>query len=368
MAAIDQVPVHVPAVSEAEQSDVISNISCKPWTETRPPRRLLAIRLQALGDVVIALPYLQGLRNSISFDARFDFLTRKEVEDIPKNMDLFDHVYSIGGARNPKRQLLSAGLLLPKLIVQRYDIIIDLQNNNLSRIVRKALRPRAWSAFDRFSPRSAGERNRLTIEAVGLGSNQLDSRLRLRSSFPAMAILKKLGLTDTDRLVVLNPAGAFATRNWEMHKYVLFARQWLLRWPDTKFLVLGTSSIAQKAVFLESELGEHIINLVGRTTPSEAFSILQRVTLVLSEDSGLMHMAWVSGTPVLALFGSTRSDWSSPLGPNSVVLDSSDLPCGNCMQATCRRGDVLCLRRRSPEEVFSRAVSLLEKAKWPRPG
>jgi heptosyltransferase II len=336
-------------------------ISCKPWTERNPPRRILAIRLQALGDVVITLPYLQCLRNSISFDARLDLLTRKEVEDIPKNIDLFDRVYSIGGARSFKRQLLSTYLLLPQLLLQRYDIVIDLQNSILSRIVRRTLRPRAWSAFDRFSPRSAGERNRLTIEAVGLANNQLDTRLRLRPSFPATAILRNKGLTDTDRLVVLNPAGAFATRNWDMHKYVLFARQWLQRWPDTKFLVLGTSFIAEKAVFLERELGEHLVNLVGQTTPSEVFSLLQRVTLVLSEDSGLMHMAWVSGTPVLALFGSTRSDWSRPLGPHSLVLDSSDLPCGDCMQSTCRRGDVFCLSRRSPEEVFARAVSLLDK-------
>src|SRR5215472_3584598 len=333
-------------------------ISCKPWTERDPPRRILAIRMQALGDVVITLPYLKYLRNSLPRDLRLDFLTRKEVEDIPKNIDLFDHVFSIGGARRFKRQFLSTCLLLPKLLMQRYDVVIDLQNSILSRMVRETLRPTAWSAFDRLSPRSAGERNRLTIEAVGLGNNQLDTRLRLRGSFPR-AVLQSKGLTDTDRLVVLNPAGAFATRNWEIHKYVLFARRWLQRWPDTKFLVLGTTFIAEKAAFLESELKGHLINLVGQTTPSEVFWLLQRVTLVLSEDSGLMHMAWVSGTPVVALFGSSRSDWSRPLGPQSLVLDSSDLPCGNCMQATCRRGDVLCLSRHSPEEVFARAVSLL---------
>ena len=337
------------------------NIDCRPWTEKRAPRRVLAVRLQALGDVVITLPYLQSLRNCLPSDARLDLLTREEVEDIPKNLELFNHVYSIGGARNPQRQLLSTCLLLPKLLMQRYDVIIDLQNSMLSRIVRGTLRPTAWSAFDRFSPRSAGERSRLTIEAIGLGDIRLDSCLRLRRSFPA-TVLKDQGLKDTDQLVVLNPAGAFATRNWEMHKYVLFARQWLQRWPHTRFLVLGTSFIAEKAAFLEGELGEHLINLVGKTTPSEVFALLQRVTLVLSEDSGLMHMAWVSGTPVVALFGSTRSDWSRPLGPRSVFLDSSDLSCGACMQATCRRGDVFCLSRRSPEEVFARAVSLLEQS------
>ena len=189
----------------------------------------------------------------------------------------------------------------------------------------------------------------------------MDTRVRPRHPQRAMSILKSRGLNETDGLVVLNPAGAFVTRNWELHKYACFARQWLQRWPETKFLVLGTSFIAAKAAFLKEELGDHLCNLVGQTTASEVFSLLQRARLVLSEDSGLMHMAWVSGTPVIALFGSTRSDWSRPLGPHSLFLDSSDLPCGNCMQAICSRGDVLCLSRLSPEEVFARAVSLLEK-------
>ena len=337
------------------------NIPCKPWANKNPPRRILAIRLQAMGDVVITLPYLQWLRNALPSGVRLDFLTREETEDIPKSIDLFDRVYSIGGARDFRKQLQSTLLLLPQLFLQRYDVVIDLQNSILSVIVRKALLPKAWSAFDRFSPTSAGERNRLTIEAVGLGHIQMDTRLRPRQPLQAATILANRGMNETEKLVVLNPAGAFATRNWEMHKYVLFARQWLQLWPDTKFLVMGTSFIAEKAVFLENELGHHLCNLVGQTTPSEVFSLVQRASLVLSEDSGLMHMAWVSGTPVVALFGSTRSDWARPLGRHSLFLDSSDLPCGNCMQATCSRGDVLCLSRLSSEEVFSRAVSLLEK-------
>ena len=341
-------------------SDAV-NISCKAWTDTQPPRRILAIRMQALGDVVITLPYLKSLRNCLPARVRLDFLTRKEVADIPRNVGLFDHVYAIGGGRNSRLQLLAALLLLPRLLMQRYDVIIDLQNSSISRIVRRALRPTAWSAFDRFSPLAAGERTRLTVEATGLGRNEADARLGLRQSCPAPPLLRAKGLDHPGRLVVLNPAGAFATRNWEMRNYVLFARQWLQRWPDTKFLVLGTSFIAEKAAFLQRELGERLVNLVGQTTPWEAFALLQGATLVLSEDSGLMHIAWVSGAPVVALFGSTRSDWSRPLGPRSVTLDSSDLPCGDCMQAVCRRGDVFCLARRSPEEVLARAVSLLDE-------
>jgi heptosyltransferase II len=335
------------------------NISAKPWTELKPPKRILAIRLQAMGDVIITLPYLQQLRSSLPVSVKLDLLTRKETADIPKNIFLFDNVYSIGGGRNDKKQLISTFLLLPKLLMQRYDMVLDLQNNLISKIVRKSISPKAWSAFDKFSPIAAGERNRLTIEAVGLGDNHMNTHFRLKAPTSGLTILKNMGWNEPDKLVVLNPAGFFKTRNWNLNNYVQFSRLWLNRFPDTKFLALGTTFIAGKAAFLQQELGDSFINLVGNTTPSEAFAILQHATLVLSEDSGLMHMAWVSGIPTITLFGSTRSDWSRPLGAHSFFLDSSDLPCGNCMQADCRMGDIRCLARITPERILEQALILI---------
>jgi len=337
------------------------NIPAKQWTKKGPPKRILAIRLQAMGDVVITLPYLQALRSSLPAATALDLLTRKEVDPIPRNICLFDKIYSIGGKRNFKRQLISTLLLLPRLLFRRYDVIIDLQNNILSEITRKTIRPDAWSIFDKVSSIAAGERTRLTIEAVGLGRICIDHRFRLKEAGNADIILKNCGWNGTDKLVVLNPAGFFETRNWDIQNYVQFARLWLDQFPDTKFLVLGTSLIAEKATTLKKELGDSLFNLVNQTTALDAFAILQQSSLVLSEDSGLMHMAWVSGIPTMVLFGGTRSDWSRPLGDHSFFLDSSDLPCGNCMQATCRFGDVHCLSRYTPERVFGYALSLHQK-------
>jgi ADP-heptose:LPS heptosyltransferase len=337
------------------------NITARPWTEKSAPKKILAIRLQATGDVVVTLPYLQDLYNSFGSQVQLDFLTRKETEDIPKNILLFNKVYSIGGGRNFKKQLASTFLLLPQLLLQRYDAIIDLQNNIVSKIIRKALLPKAWSAFDRFSPISGAERYRLTIEAVGLGKNKFDGNFRLKYPQKGLRILNNNGHIEKNELVVLNPAGAFETRNWNLNNYVLFAHLWLNAFPQTQFLVIGTSSIASKAAFLKEQLGNRLINLVGLTTLSEAFAILQHVKLIISEDSGLMHMAWISGIPTVALFGATRSDWSRPLGEYTFLFDSSDLPCGNCMQAVCKFGDVHCLTRIAPEQVFNHAFALVQK-------
>lgn len=341
---------------------VTSKIGARPWMGTTPPKKILAIRLQAMGDVAITLPYLNHLRYSLPPSTAVDFLTRKECEDIPKKILLFNRVVSIGGGRNFKKQLLHTLLLVPALIWRRYDVVIDLQNNSLSRLVRKALRPKAWSSFDRFSPRAAGERTALTIEAIGLGKSMIRSDFQFKEHFDPDLILKKNGWDGTSGLIILNPASAFSSRSWPLENYVRFAKLWLEKFPGFQFLVLGISTISSKAGYLKEQLGDRMINIIDQTTPSEAFAILQRATFVLSEDSGLMHMAWTSGIPTLALFGSTRSDWARPLGDHSSFLDSSDLPCGNCMLEICKYGDVHCLTRYGPELVFEKACDLLERA------
>jgi ADP-heptose:LPS heptosyltransferase len=279
-----------------------------------------------MGDLVITLPYLQRLRKTLPANVQIDLLTRKEVEPVPKDLDLFDHVYSIGGGRNWKKQFILTCLLLPKLFLRRYDIVIDLQNNIISKTVRKALLPAAWSEFDRFSPVPAGECTRLTIEAAGLLCNGPGSHFKMKSNHQSLsALLTKTGWEPGNDLVLLNPAGAFENRNWPLENYIQFARLWKKSFPASQFLLLGIEFIAKKADYLKSHLGDTCINLVGKTTPAEAFALVQRLHFALSEDSGLMHMAWVSGVPTLALFGNTTGIRAIPLGKHSYTLATTTL-------------------------------------------
>jgi ADP-heptose:LPS heptosyltransferase len=346
--------------------DVNLNIPSRPWSKSKPPRRILVVRLQAMGDLVITLPYLQQLRKMLPPDSRLDLLTRKEVEAIPRNIYLFDHVYSIGGGRNGKKQILYTYWLLPKLLVQRYDVVIDLQDNIISHIVKRYIMPSAWSIFDRLSPIPAGESTRLTIEAIGLGKCFADSSFRLKNEEVAIELLKANGWDNVSDIAILNPAGAFVTRNWPIENYVGFANLWLEHFPRTQFAIAGVSPISEKAAFLKQRLGNKLIDLVDKTTPVEAFAIIQRTVFVLSEDSGLMHMAWVSGIPTLAMFGATNSRRATPLGDHTLLLNSSDLPCGNCMHETCKYGDTHCLTRYTQEFVFEKAVTLMTRGAKPK--
>lgn len=337
----------------------------KPWKEKILPRRILVIRLQAMGDVVITLPYLQHLRNALPSDTVIDFVTREETKSVADALLLFNDVYAIRGGRNFKWQLLHTLMLLPRLSLRSYDVVIDLQNNVLSRIIRKAVAAKAWTTFDRFSPKAAGERNRITIEAAGLGANKADHSFQLKPLPDVTQLLRKNGWKGDSPLVIINPAGAFENRNWPIENYVRFAELWLAHYPTAQFVIMGIDRVAGKATFLKDSLGDYPINLVNQTTPATAFSIVQRASFVLSEDSGLMHMAWVSGVPTLAMFGSTRSDWSRPLGPHTDFVDSSDLACGNCMLEACYlKGEQhnVCMTRWKPELIFERALKLMRQS------
>jgi ADP-heptose:LPS heptosyltransferase len=185
--------------------------------------RVLAIRLQAMGDVVITLPYLNSLKNRLP-GAELDLLTREETAGIPRSLDLFSRIFAIGGGRSFKRQCLSTALLLPRLLARSYDAVLDLQNSEISRSVTKVLRPERRSLFDRTSPMPAGERTRIAVEAAGLGPVSLDTALPLRNGGRVSNLLRESGWLPEDRLVVLNPAGAFPSRNWPLTSYVRFAR------------------------------------------------------------------------------------------------------------------------------------------------
>ncbi|MFM8913583.1 MAG: glycosyltransferase family 9 protein, partial [Flammeovirgaceae bacterium] len=283
---------------------------------------------------------------------------------LPKHLLLVDRAISIGGGRNGKLQFLFAIAKLPWLLWQRYDVVLDLQNHRISNIVRKLLRPMAWASFDRYSPISAGDRTRATIAAAGLGDVNLATSLTVKlSKLRVEQVLAENGWDGTSALVVLNPAGFFTSRNWPLENYSQFARLWKAAMPATQFLFIGTDRIQAKARAIEREIGKQV-NLVNKTNIAEAFAIVGRAALVLTEDGGLMHMAWVQGVPTLALFGSSRADWSAPLGDWALCLNSADMECGACMLAECKFGDNRCLQRYTPDLVFTHAKKLLPGKIW----
>lgn len=329
-----------------------------PWPGSIPLGRILVIRLHAVGDVAITLPYCASLRRNFP-NAQIDFLTSQQCSGLATGVRTFDTVHILAPAGHRLSRLLTT--LRFSLIVRNhhYDAVIDLQRNWMSRTVRRFSSAAFWGELNRFAPLPAGDRVQQAFVNAGLSLlPQFKTDLREEITERARQVLMKHDWDGHTKLIILNPAGLWVTRNWPLENYVRLGKLWLEK-EKVSFLILGTNRIFRTAEYLESHLGDSLINLAGKTTLEEALGVIQFTSGIVSEDSGLMHMTWVSGIPTLALFGSSRHEWSAPLGSHSECLHSGDLECGACMESSCRFGDTHCLTRYTPEFVLERALELM---------
>lgn len=138
------------------------------------------------------------------------------------------------------------------------------------------------------------------------------------------------------------------------------------RWPEAHFAALARLLGARGcAVWLVGSPKDHAvaeaiaqasagvgINLCGKTDIAEAADLLAAARLVVTNDSGLMHIAAAVGRPVVALYGSSSPRFTPPLGAAAHIL-TLGLDCSPCFQRTCPLGHFKCLNELLPERVFA---------------
>jgi heptosyltransferase-2 len=127
---------------------------------------------------------------------------------------------------------------------------------------------------------------------------------------------------------------------------------WLLGSPNDK---LAASSVLQAA----GEPGRRIVDLTGRTDLGTAIDLMSLASVVVSNDSGLMHAAAAVGVPVVALFGSSSPVYTPPLSP-LAHLARIDIECSPCFKRECPLGHFKCMRELAPGVVYNLARAAVE--------
>ncbi len=127
------------------------------------------------------------------------------------------------------------------------------------------------------------------------------------------------------------------------------------------FVLLGTGADAPAARRVAGKTGARTVDLAGKTDLRMLGAVAERCTLVVSNDSGAMHVAAATGTPVVGLFLSTDPERTGPRGPRHEVVRAA-VACRPCMKGTCPGRDYECLDAVTVDEVVAACERALSRS------
>ena len=172
-------------------------------------------------------------------------------------------------------------------------------------------------------------------------------------------VLQKLGLSVDLPVAIFCPGAEYGpAKRWPVQYYAELAQQ--LRTQGFAVWLIGSPKdrdVAEKIVSLGNQ---PVRNLCGTTDLSDAIALLSCASLVVSNDSGLMHIAAALDRPMLAIFGSSSPQFTPPLSTQARVL-KLDLPCSPCFKRECPLGHFNCMMQLTPSEVGKQVTTILEK-------
>ena len=169
-------------------------------------------------------------------------------------------------------------------------------------------------------------------------------------------ILEKLGIPGQRPWVVIHPGATAASRRYPPENFAVVARK-LIRDMDIQVIFTGTEPELQLITDIQTAMGVPCHSLVGCLNLAELAALLKLAPLLISNNTGPVHIAAAVGTPVVDLYALTNLQ-HTPWGvPNRVLFH--DVPCKNCYKSICPEGHQNCLRLVTPESVVDAACELL---------
>jgi len=327
--------------------------------------KILVVAPSWIGDTVLAQPLLKILRGrhaAPALDVLAPRWTAPLIERMPEVRRAIESPFAHGELRLAERWRLARELaqegydqaivlpntfksalvpFLARIPVRtgyvgelRYGLLNDARRLDPKRLPQMAQRYAALGL-----PR--GEAVRLPLPAPGLRVEEASRR----------AVLEKLGLERQRPAAALCPGAEFGpAKRWPARYFAELAQGIAAR--GCAVWLVGSPNDAAIGAEIAAAAGGACRNLCGATTLGEAIDLLASTSLVVSNDSGLMHLAAALGKPVIALYGSSSPAFTPPLSPSAQIL-KLDLPCSPCFQRECPLGHFNCMMRLAPEQVLA---------------
>jgi heptosyltransferase II len=318
--------------------------------------RLLVVAPNWIGDALMAQPLLARLREKLA-GTRIEVLAPRWVAPVARRMVEVDEVIE-ADLRHGALQLGERWRLGRKLKQRGYDQAIVLPNTWKAALVPLFAGIPVRSGYvgeSRYGILNLLYRKKAEREPMAVHYARLSERPGIEPDlplpFPSFLFDRAKIKTTAARFGISGPYTVFCPgAEYGPAKRWPYFRE-LASKLDCQIVLLGSSSDKKEAEQIPGT------NLVGQTTLDEAIDLIAGAAVVVSNDSGLMHVAAATGTPQVALFGSSSPEHTPPLSPAARVVWLK-IECSPCFARVCPLGHFKCMNDMSVERVMREIKAL----------
>lgn len=321
--------------------------------------RFLIVKLGSLGDIIHAIPAAAALRRRYP-QARIDWLVDPRYRTVLELVGGLDHripVDTRGGLR-------ALGQVVRALRKTTYDAVVDLQGLFKSAVLARAAGARRTIGLPRQHLREPLARffydtqpdpghdphvihkSLMLMRALGVDDLQVTFPLNVPHTKAAEAVAASFG---PEGFLLLNPGAAWPNKRWPPERFGALAARLRTEAGRRSLVLWGPGEEAFASSVVDASQGAAALS--PPTSIVDLFAIAQRASLMVSGDTGPLHIAAAVGTPIVALFGPTRSERNGPWAPADVTI-SRTAQCA-CLYARRCTSPTRCLDDIGLDEVVS---------------
>jgi lipopolysaccharide heptosyltransferase II len=335
--------------------------------------KVLILKPSSLGDVVQALPVLRMIRRQVPASRVYWWIDSNLAPLLEGDPDIKGLVlFHRRGSASPS-YWVTLGRTILWMRAQRFDYVLDLQSlarsgsiawlaNGARLIGMDELREGARGFYDQVVVRASFETHAVdwylgVLPIMGL---KLDWKIQWLPAHPARArALEEKWQAGNARWIALQPGARWTNKRWPAEHFSTVIKILSERDSRIRFVILGSEADKPIASTLASASAGRCLDLSGQTTLPEMVEWVRRSELLISNDTGPMHVAAALGKPVVAMFGPTEPRRTGPYAQLTNVL-RHDLPCAPCMRSRCGYFKPMeCLRAITPRAVYEAACAKL---------
>lgn len=321
--------------------------------------KFLIIRFSSIGDIVLTTPVIRCLKKQVP-DAEIHFLTKDTFRSIVEHNPYIDKLYVLAH---------SWELMIEELKVEEYDYIIDLHHNTKTLRVKNALKKKSFSFYklniqkyfytafkinmlpdvhivDRYlkTVASFGVKN----DGAGLDYFIAEQEKIKRQDIPA---------SHTAGYIACVIGAAHGTKRWPIHKWKEFCTKM-----NHPIILLGGSEDRVNGDEIAAVDTIKVYNACGKFKLNESADLVRNAKLVISNDTGLMHIAAAFKRPVISLWGNTvpafgMYPYYGDAPVSDVIMQTNKLFCRPCSKIgynKCPLGHFKCMEKIEVDEVINK--------------